>query len=206
MEQKIMNWIFVCVFLLVRTCACLGLDLVGLNMKNMESSRMDFLKSVVSIGGMAVIGAGPANAAKYGSMGRGSPEVLDPKTAVIDADILATDAVQKSITALKRYLSTVQSMSSALASNSQADIGPLIRKELDFVALRVDLNTFNSAFDEDTQRGTDRLVRIILQDITELETSNKQKDGVARSERRLTIMNGKLDKLAKAFSELLAFL
>lgn len=178
-------------------------------MRQGESSRMDFLKSVVSMGGVAVmVGANvePAQAAKYGSFGAGSPEVLDPKSAVIDEEILATDAVQKSIGAVKQYLTTVQSMASSLASNDQTDIGPMIRKELDFVKLRVDLNTFNSAFDEDTQRGTDRLVRIILQDITELETANKQKDGIARSERRLAIMNGKLQKLDKAFSDLLSFL
>lgn len=67
------------------------------------------------------------------------------------------------------------------------------------------MNTLNSAFDEDTQRGTDRLVRLIMQDITELETANKQKEGVKRSEKRLGIMFGKLDKLEKAFGDYLAF-
>jgi len=96
-------------------------------------------------------------------------------------------------------------MQSDLKGNSQADIGPTVRAKFDFVKLRADLNTANSAFDEDTQRGTDRIARLILQDITELETANRQKDGVARSEKRLTIMTKKLDKLSKAFSDYLAF-
>lgn len=147
----------------------------------------------------------PANAAKYGKLGAGSPEVIDPKSAVIDTDILATDAVQAAISSLKGYLGAVKEMQGALKANDQADIGPTLRGKFDFVKLRADLNTANSPFDEDTQRGTDRIGRLILQDITELETANKQKEGITRSEKRLTIMNKKLDKLAKAFSDYLAF-
>merc|ERR1712038_456235 len=101
---------------------------------------------------------------------------------------------------VKSYKKTVESIKATLESNKQADVGPIIRKDLDFVALRTDLNTLNTAFDEDTQGGTDRLVRLIMQDITELETANRQKEGVARSEKRLSIMFSKLEKLDKAFS------
>merc|ERR1712157_456901 len=121
-------------------------------------------------------------AAKYGGFGAGSPEVIDPKAAIVDDEILASDAVQKSLTGVKGYLSSVKSMQAALASDGQADIGPTIRKDFDFSQLRQTLNTLNSAFDEDTQ----------------LEASNKVKEGGVRSERRLGIMNGKLTKLAKA--------
>lgn len=96
-------------------------------------------------------------------------------------------------------------MQSELAGNSQADIGPAIRSKFDFVKLRADLNTATTAFDEDTQRGTDRLSRLILQDITELEAANRQKEGVPRSEKRLVIMTKKLDKLTQTFSDYLAF-
>jgi len=144
-------------------------------------------------------------AAKYGNFGAEYPEVLDPKNAVVDKDILASEPLQKAVSSIRGYLSAVESMTATLESDSQADIGPTIRKELDFVKLRSDLNTLNSAFDEDTQRGTDRVVRLIIQDITELETSNKQKPGVARSEIRLNIMKAKLGKLRKAFDDFLAF-
>jgi len=99
----------------------------------------------------------------------------------------------------------VKEIQGALKANDQADIGPTLRTKFDFVKLRADLNTANSPFDEDTQRGTDRIGRLVLQDITELETANKQKEGITRSEKRLGIMNKKLDKLAKAFSDYLAF-
>lgn len=155
----------------------------------------------------AVIVAAPtvANAAQYGSFGAGSPNVFDPKDATVDDEILKSDAVQKAITSVKGYLNGVRSMKEALKTDSQADVGPYLRKEFDFVKLREALNVVNTAFDEDTQRGTDRLIRNIMQDITELETANRQKEGIARSDRRLDIMNGKLDKLIKAFEDFLSF-
>mmetsp|Transcript_5265 Transcript_5265/g.6767 ORF Transcript_5265/g.6767 Transcript_5265/m.6767 type:complete len:212 (+) Transcript_5265:67-702(+) len=170
------------------------------------TTRLQFIQQITATS-LATLTFLPnnANAAKYGSFGAGSPEVLDPATAIIDDEILASSAVQNAFAKVKDYKSTVASLKSTLDSNKQADIGSVIRKDLDFVQLRADLNTLNSAFDEDTQRGTDRLVRLIMQDVTELETANKQKEGVARSEKRLAIMLGKLDKLDKAFGEYLAF-
>jgi len=174
-------------------------------MKNEPVSRLQFIQQSVAAATAFTLLPNPANAAKYGSFGAGSPEVLDPKSAIIDDEIMASEAVQKAFGAVKEYKAAVEAMSAELSKNSQADIGPAIRKSLDFVALRGDLNTLNTAFDEDTQRGTDRLVRLIMQDVTELETANKQKPGVERSEKRLTIMVGKLEKLNKAFSDYLAF-
>ena len=169
------------------------------------TSRADFVRNLSFTAASLAILPKPASAAKYGGFGAGSPEVIDPKSAIVDEEILATDAVQKSLAGIKSYVSSVKSMQATLSSDGQADIGSTIRKDFDFVQLRTTLNTLNSAFDEDTQRGTDRIIRIILQDITELEASNKVKEGGVRSERRLGIMNGKLAKLEKAFNDLLAF-
>eukprot|EP00559_Dactyliosolen_fragilissimus_P007317 CAMPEP_0184869280 /NCGR_PEP_ID=MMETSP0580-20130426/33495_1 /TAXON_ID=1118495 /ORGANISM="Dactyliosolen fragilissimus" /LENGTH=209 /DNA_ID=CAMNT_0027370655 /DNA_START=92 /DNA_END=721 /DNA_ORIENTATION=+ len=173
--------------------------------KEAQISRNEFIQKSILAATSFSLFPSSANAAKYGGFGAGSPEVLDPKTAIVDDEILASEPVQKAFEAVKGYKSSVDSMKSALSANDQADIGPTIRKEFDFVQLRTDLNTLNSAFDEDTQRGTDRIIRIILQDITELEAANKQKPGVSRSEKRLAIMNGKLEKLSSAFSDYLAF-
>jgi len=96
-------------------------------------------------------------------------------------------------------------MQGELKGNAQADIQPILRAKFELGKLRADLNTANTAFDEDTQRGTDRIGRLILQDITELEVANKQKPGIERSEKRLTIMVKKLEKVSKAFSDYLAF-
>ena len=148
---------------------------------------------------------GSANAAKYGGFGAGSPEVINPKDAIVDADALKSDSVQKSLTAIRGYKQSVVDMKSILGSDAQDDIGPKIRKDFDFSVVRTDLNSINAALDEDTQRGTDRIVRAILQDITELEVTQKQKPGVPRSETRLNNVCRKLEKLEKSFDDYLAF-
>ena len=106
---------------------------------------------------------------------------------------------------MRGYKQSVVDMRKALAADSQADIGPKVRKDFDFSVLRTDLNAINAALDEDTQRGTDRIVRAILQDITELEVTQKQKPGVPRSETRLNNVCRKLEKLEKSFDDYLAF-
>merc|ERR1712174_120193 len=113
-----------------------------------------------------------------GGFGAGSPEVIDPKDAIVDDEILKSDSVQKAISAVKGYKQSVVDMKSTLVSDNQADIGPKIRKDFDFSVIRTDLNAINAALDEETQ---------------------KQKPGVPRSETRLGNVNRKLDKLEKSF-------
>ena len=146
-----------------------------------------------------------AMAAKYGGIGRGSAGVIDPKDKIVDDEIFASEEVQSALKKIKGYLSTVESLQAQLGSDSQANIFPIIRKDLDFVELRTALNTFNSAYDEETQRGTDRIVRIIIQDIEEVEVNSKLKEGIPRSEKRLALVSGKLTKLATALSDIIAF-
>lgn len=165
-------------------------------------SRQEFIASAAAT---LLLVPQTASAAKYGGFGAGSPEVLDPKDAEIDQSVLKSDTVQKALTEVRGYKSAVKAMMEALAKDPQTNVRPVILKELDFSKLRSSLNTVNSAFEEDTQRGTDRLIRVIMQDITELETANTQKDGVPRSDRRLDIMKGKLAKLDQAFDDYLAF-
>jgi hypothetical protein len=148
---------------------------------------------------------GVASAAQYGGIGRGSPNIGNPKEAIIDDEILASAPVQKAIKDVQEYAGIVRTLKSTLASNGQVDLHPVLTKQFDFSRLRACLNTANSAFDEDTQKGTDRLIRGILQDITELETANKQKEGIERSERRIAGMMGKIDKLQLSFDDFLKF-
>mmetsp|Transcript_10813 Transcript_10813/g.22895 ORF Transcript_10813/g.22895 Transcript_10813/m.22895 type:complete len:225 (-) Transcript_10813:102-776(-) len=170
------------------------------------TSRSEFMKQIatsfVVAGGLATMTPEPANAGW--ATGPGSA-VIDPKEAIVDDDIFKTAPVQKALKAVKSYAASVTEMKKALSSNSQVDLKPAIRKNFEFSALRADLNTLNTAFDEDTQRGTDRLIRVILQDLNELEVANAQKDGIPRSDIRLSKMNGKLDKLQDAFDTFIKF-
>lgn len=131
--------------------------------------------------------------------------MLTPGEVDIDRDILGSSSVQSALSKIKSYKQVVTGMQSTLQQDPQANLRMTILKELDFAALRDALNTVNTALDEDSQRGTDRLIRVILQDITEVEISNTQKEGIARSPRRLEILEGKLNKLDQAFTDYLAF-
>jgi len=169
------------------------------------SSRLQFLQTITASTILATTYASPANAAKYGPLGASPSNVIDPKTAVIDQDILNSDSAQNAIKSVQNYVAALKAIKEQLTKEGQTDIAPVIRKYFDFVQVRTDLNALNAAFeDEETQKGTDRIIRVILQDITELEVANRQKEGVPRSEKRLDIMCGKVDKLDKAFSDYLA--
>jgi len=176
-------------------------------MAEQQPTRQEFFSqaAVLAVGAGLLTQPEPAQAAKYGGFGAGSPEVLDPSDAEVDRDVLGSGSVQSALSQVKEYQNAVRSMQAKLQADPQANVRPTIVKELDFSKLRTTLNAINPALDEDTQRGTDRLIRVIMQDITELETANAQKEGVPRSERRLDIMKGKLSKLDKAFSDYLAF-
>jgi hypothetical protein len=91
------------------------------------------------------------------------------------------------------------------SGNSQADLLPRVRKDFDFSNLRDSLNKVNTVFSEDTQRGTDRIVRIILQDVNELEQASRLRPGYPRSDSKVKVIQKKLKKLDAAFEELLAF-
>merc|ERR1712032_324125 len=175
----------------------------------LQATRKDFLNAAVLSTSAAVASLvanpGAANAAKYGFVGRSPSGVVDSKDAIVDEERLKSAEVQKSVNNVKGYLDLINQMDAALAKNSQVDLGPAIRKNLDFQNLRDDMNRINSAFDEETQRGTDRLIRVVLQDVTELETANRQKEGIPRSERRVETMQAKLKKLGGAFTDLLKF-
>ena len=80
-----------------------------------ESSRFEFLAQIGSVVGAAVLASpGVANAAQYGSFGAASPNVFDPKDAIVDEAILKSDAVQKSIATVKAYLNGVRSIQEGL--------------------------------------------------------------------------------------------
>ena len=72
--------------------------------------------------------------------------------------------------------------------------------------IRSSLNKFNEAFAEDTQRGTDRLIRVALQDVTELKKDINIPEGKSRSEVKKDVILKRMASLKKALTDLNAFL
>jgi hypothetical protein len=65
---------------------------------------------------------------------------------------------------------------------------------------------YNEAFSEDTQRGTDRLIRNIIQDLTELDREAIVKPGKQRSEVKVKAVEKRLTAAADALEQLSAFI
>ncbi|GAB5037520.1 Hypothetical protein NocV09_08400130 [Nannochloropsis oceanica] len=170
--------------------------------------RRDFVKSTLgfasALGVVATLSPSlPANA---GFLNKDKlPEVIKPVDAEIDQDILKSSDVQDELKAIRKYQAGVSSIKADFTGNPQADLYDRVRKELDVSSLRDSLNKVNTVFSEDTQRGTDRIVRIILQDVNELEVAARQRPGTTRSDTKLKLINKKLKKLDDAFSELLTY-
>lgn len=129
---------------------------------------------------------------------------VSPSAAVVDREVLGSAPVQKSVESLVSYKAAVTDLCGKLKSDGQADLVPAIRTTFDFALLRTSLNTLGTAFDEDTQRSLDRISRLIIQDVQELEAASAFKGG-GRSEIRRANVEKKLNKLEGAFGELLAF-
>ncbi|EWM22295.1 hypothetical protein Naga_100933g3 [Nannochloropsis gaditana] len=174
----------------------------------MGQDRRDVVKS--TFGFASVLGVlaslSPSFPAQAGYLNSDKlPEVIKPSDAEVDQDILKSSEVQNELKAIRNYKEGVSSLRSELAGNAQVDLYSRVRKDLDVSSLRDSLNKVNTVFSEDTQRGTDRIVRIILQDVNELEAATRQRPGTQRSDTKLKLITKKLKKLDAAFAELLTY-
>ena len=123
----------------------------------------------------------------------------------MDKEILATPAVQAAVKTTAGYISAIREIRTQLEKDGQVDILPYVSKTLEVGSLRTALNTVNTVLDEDSQRGSDRIIRAAVQDIAELKVAAKIKEGVPRSDIRLGNVCRKLEKLEKTFVDVLAF-
>ncbi|CBN79103.1 conserved unknown protein [Ectocarpus siliculosus] len=174
-------------------------------------SRQAFLQQgvagVLSLAGIAALSQ-PASAGGLSPVSNSDKwaGVLDPRSAVKDSDKMASDGVKKDLAALKNYQSATKDISDTLAKDPQANVLPKVQQTFKFAEFRQVLNGVNDVFDEDTQRGTDLIIRNMLQDALELSQASKMKPDVPRSPRKVEILNKKLMKLDQAFEKLNAYL
>merc|ERR1711871_1357004 len=146
----------------------------------------------------------PVNAANYGGFGSTYAEVVDPKD-VQYSDSVGSEDVKAGLTALKTFKATIGAMKVDLAKDTNIELAARVKQELPIGNVRNSLNKYNSAFSEDTQRGTDRLIRNIVQDIAELDRETLVKAGRSRSEAKVAAINKRLTAAENALADLEAF-
>jgi carbonic anhydrase len=107
---------------------------------------------------------------------------------------------------IAKYISSVSSIKADLQKNAQVDIRKRLVEELNPGDIRNALNKFNEAFSEETQKGTDRLIRNVLQDVLELQKDSIVKSDKGRSSVKVGSLVKRLDSTEKALVDLNAFL
>ena len=164
-------------------------------------------KSVVALLSTVVIAASPVNAAGKSPLflGGSYSEVIDPKDATFNDEFKNSEDVKAGVSGLKNLIITVGSIKADLAKNSNVDLTGRVATDLNAGKVRLTLNKYNQAFSEDTQRGTDRLIRGIVQDIQEIERDVIVKEGKTRSESKIKNLSKRLDATEAAFKDLAAF-
>lgn len=149
------------------------------------------------------IGAAPAWAGYVTSLGI---ETTKPKDAEVDAELLATKAVQSSIEGIRGYKKAAVSLKNTFSGDTNMPLVASIRKEFDFSRVRDDLNVASSVFDDQTQLTIDRLSRSILYDLTELEGASRFKKGeTERTEKKIANVGKWFAKLDSDFDVFLSY-
>ena len=141
----------------------------------------------------------PVNAAQYGGFGKAPTAVLQASDVVISE---VTENAKTGKANLDKFVTSVRSIRSTLKSDAQADLVAPIKANLNPATLRDALNKYNTAFDEASQKGTDRLIRVALQDITELQREVVMKDGKIRADSKVSAIDKRLAALEDALTTL----
>lgn len=163
----------------------------------------------VAAAAAAVAGGRPgtAYAAKYdklGGFGSGDFEVTDPAKAVLEGDKARLKGLNDK---LLNYVKACQLAKQNVAQDQNADILPFLSKAYVVSDMRPILNEISLMFDEDSQRGIDRLNRKVINDIYSLLSDvapfkqNKDNTGkLPRSRRRVEALVSKLTDLEAGLS------
>ena len=177
------------------------------SIRELLSLKVDFRKCIAAGAAALTLSGGnllPVNAANYGGFGSTYAEVVDPKD-VQYSDSAGSEDVKSGLAALKTFKATIGAMKADLAKDTNIELTARVKKELPIGSVRNSLNKYNSAFSEDTQRGTDRLIRNLVQDLAELDRETLVKAGRPRSEAKVTAINKRLTAAEDALAGLEAF-
>lgn len=170
----------------------------------LSEGKKQFAKVFVTALSSLAIMSSPATAANYGGFGSTYSEVIDPKLAVLSEESNSDD-VKAGISGLADIQKIVENLKTDIQKDNQIDLFDRLKKELNPATVRGILNKYNTAFSEDTQRGTDRLIRAVLQDITELSREVQTKPGKARADSKVKLIVRRLEATQASLKDLAAF-
>ena len=179
--------------------------------RNLQMSASKNIKAgmiAVLASGLLSMQPSPAFAANYGGFGSSYAEVVAPKDAVLDEELAAGEDFKQGVEGLGKILSKVRALHADFKANNQLDVHARFESDFRLSDIRNSLNKFSAAFSEDTQKGGDRLIRQVIQGITELDRESIIKEGKQRSsaraavvEKRLASIESSLDSLSQYYKK-----
>lgn len=149
--------------------------------------------------------AGVVSRTFFPKSGFNAPEAIKPADIAKDAEALGTASVKGAISKLASYRDAVAALRKDFKADPQLAVGAKARALFTISDLRDVLNEVDSVFDEESQKETDRVVRRIIQDVEELETSAAVRPGTPRSPKKIDRVDRWFDKLDSDFERLLSF-
>ena len=187
------------VFVLVVTSA---LALQSPLRSSQVSARRGFIAQTASaVAATAFVGVAPSQAGWVTNLGFGDAA---PAATEIDAAVRDSSAVQADLKKVQQYATMAKELNAKFLADPQADIKPLVNA-FNRAELRTALNSVNSIFSEDFQKNSDRIVRNIIQDLSEMDSVVGLKDGVARSRKKIVSVERFCSKLEKDLNEFLSY-
>lgn len=128
-----------------------------------------------------------------------------PLAGSIDKKLLETGSGKEAIESLRKYQSAVDELYAEFKADPQTKLSPRVASAFKISELREVLNTFTEAFDENSQRETDKVVRNIIQDVGELQTAAALREGTTRTQKKIDRTTDWFEKLVTDFKRLMAF-
>ena len=117
---------------------------------------------------------------------------------------LAKPEVQAGLKNLQATRDKINALYDGFKQNQNLQLTASI-SSFSIVKLRDDLNKLTTALDEDTQIKTDKIVRVIIQDLVELEQATKLKEGTDRTPKRVAATNKWFTQTLGDFDKFLAY-
>ncbi|GAB0495273.1 hypothetical protein MMPV_006572 [Pyropia vietnamensis] len=149
--------------------------------------------------------AGVVSRTFFPKSGFNAPEAIQPGDIAKDVEALSSESVKGAIKKLAGYRDAAAALRQDFKADPQLAVGTKARALFTISDLRNVLNEVDSVFDEESQKETDRVVRRIIQDVEELETSAAVRPGTPRTPKKIDRVERWFEKLDSDFERLLSF-
>jgi hypothetical protein len=138
--------------------------------------------------------------------GYNAPDRTAPGSVTVDAEVMKRPETKAALKKLSDYDALIKDTAAQFKADPMSyDVAAKVKSSFKVDDIRSSLNIVNEAFDEDTQRVTDKVVRGIIQDIGEVITNSTVKPGTSRTSKKIDRTTQWLSKISGDFDYLLAF-